>query len=304
LLTYGNNFSTESMILCGADGLAFQRWAENVLNHSLVKPSSYSSQEKETLTMGTDFSGKVVMVTGASRGIGQEIARQFAERGASVAVHFHQNREAAEQTLASLAGTSHLIVQADLADATAVGQMAETVVSEMGKIDVLVNNAGVYDFHPIAETSFEDWQRSWEKTIFTNLMGPAHLSFHAARGMMKSGGGKIINITSRGAFRGEPDAPAYGASKAGLNAFSQSMAQALAPHNIFMFAVAPGFVDTDMAASVLAGPAGDAIRTQSPLNRVARPDEVARVVLFLAAEGTDYLTGCIIDVNGASYLRT
>ncbi len=191
--------------------------------------------------MGTDFSGKVVMVTGASRGIGQEIARQFAERGASVAVHFHQNREAAEQTLASLAGTSHLIVQADLADATAVGQMAETVVSEMGKIDVLVNNAGVYDFHPIAETSFEDWQRSWEKTIFTNLMGPAHLSFHAARGMMKSGGGKIINITSRGAFRGEPDAPAYGASKAGLNAFSQSMAQALAPHNIFMFAVAPRF---------------------------------------------------------------
>ncbi len=254
--------------------------------------------------MGTDFSGKVVLITGPSRGIGQEIARQFAERGARVVVHFHKNREAAQQTLASLAGTSHLIVQADLADATAVGQMAETVVSEMGKIDVLVNNAGVYDFHPIAETSFEDWQRSWEKTIFTNLMGPAHLSFHAARHMMKSGGGKIINITSRGAFRGEPDAPAYGASKAGLNAFSQSMAQALAPHNIFMYAVAPGFVETDIAASVLAGPAGDAIRTQSPLNRVARPAEVARVVLFLAAEGSDYLTGGIIDVNGASYLRT
>jgi len=121
---------------------------------------------------------------------------------------------------------------------------------------------------------------------------------------MKSGGGKIINITSRGAFRGEPDAPAYGASKAGLNAFSESMAQALAPHNIFMYAVAPGFVETDMAASVLSGPGGDAIRAQSPLNRVARPEEVAGVVLFLAAEGTDYLTGSIIDVNGASYLRS
>jgi len=174
----------------------------------------------------------------------------------------------------------------------------------MGQIDVLVNNAGVYEFHPVATSDFDDWQQSWEKTIRTNLLGPAHLSFHVARHMMKTGGGKIINITSRGAFRGEPDAPAYGASKAGLNAFSQSMAQALAPHNIFMYAVAPGFVETDMTDSLLAGPAGDAIRNQSPLNRVARPEEVARVALFLASEGTDYLTGCIIDVNGASYLRT
>jgi len=254
--------------------------------------------------MRTDFSNKVVMVTGASRGIGQEVARQFAERGAGVVVHFHKNREAAQQTLASLAGTSHVMVQGDLADATAVGRMAQTAVSEMGKIDVLVNNAGIYEFHPVAETSFEDWQRSWEKTISTNLMGPAHLSYHVARHMIKNGGGKIINITSRGAFRGEPDAPAYGASKAGLNAFSQSMAQALAPHNIFMYAVAPGFVETDMTASLLTGPAGDAIRAQSPLNRVARPAEVARAVMFLAAEGTDFLTGGIIDVNGASYLRT
>ena len=160
------------------------------------------------------------------------------------------------------------------------------------------------NFIRAATSSFEQWRRSWERTIFTNLMGPAHLSFQVARHMLNAGGGKIINITSRGAFRGEPNAPAYGASKAGLNAFSQSMAQALAPHNIFIYAVAPGFVETDMAASVLAGPEGDAIRAQSPLNRVARPAEVARVVLFLAGEGTDYLTGCIIDVNGASYLRT
>jgi NAD(P)-dependent dehydrogenase (short-subunit alcohol dehydrogenase family) len=254
--------------------------------------------------MKTDFSSKVVLVTGASRGIGREIARQFADRGASVAVHFHKDRQAAEKTLAGYDGNSHLIVQADLGDAHAVSNMAEKTAIEMGKIDVLVNNAGVYEFHPVATSDFDDWQRSWDKTIGTNLLGPAHLSFHVARLMMKSGGGKIINITSRGAFRGEPDAPAYGASKAGLNAFSQSMAQALAPHNIFMYAVAPGFVETDMAASLLAGPDGDAIRNQSPLNRVARPDEVARVVLFLADEGTDYLTGCIIDVNGASYLRT
>ena len=254
--------------------------------------------------MVTDFSDKVVLVTGASRGIGREIARQFAERGARLVVHYHQNRQAAEQTLADVPHNSHLILQADLSDAIAIGNLAQKALTEMGKIDVLVNNAGVYEFHPVATTSFEDWRQSWDKTIFTNLMGPAHLSFHVVRHMMQSGGGKIINITSRGAFRGEPDAPAYGASKAGLNAFSQSMAQALAPHNIFIYAVAPGFVETDMAASVLCGPAGDSIRAQSPLKRVARPEEVARVVLFLAAEGTDYLTGSIIDVNGASYLRT
>jgi NAD(P)-dependent dehydrogenase (short-subunit alcohol dehydrogenase family) len=254
--------------------------------------------------MESDFSGKVVLITGASRGIGREIARQFAERGARVVVHYHQEREAAEQVRSDLAGGPHTIVQADLGDAAAVERLAEKSIQAMGRIDVLVNNAGVYEFHPVAATTFEDWRTSWEKTIFTNLMGPAHLSYHVIRHMLQSGGGKIINITSRGAFRGEPNAPAYGASKAGLNAFSQSMAQALGPHNIFVYAVAPGFVETDMAADLLDGPEGDAIRAQSPLNRVARPEEVARVVLFLAGRGTDYLTGGIIDVNGASYLRS
>ncbi len=254
--------------------------------------------------METDFSGKVVLVTGASRGIGREIARQFADRGARIVVHYHQDGEAAEHVRSGLAGGPHSVVQADLRDAASVEILAEKSIQAIGKIDVLVNNAGVYEFHPVATTTFEDWQSSWEKTIFTNLIGPAHLSYHVIRHMLQRGGGKIINITSRGAFRGEPNAPAYGASKAGLNAFSQSMAQALAPHNIFIYAVAPGFVETDMAASVLDGPEGDAIRAQSPLDRVARPEEVARVVLFLAGRGTDYLTGGIIDLNGASYLRT
>lgn len=259
---------------------------------------------EERISMNADFSDKVVMVTGASRGIGRETARQFADRGARVVVLFHKNEEAAQQTLEAFPGKAHLKVQADLSDPAAVESMTERVFRQTGKIDVLVNNAGVYEFHPPSSTSFEDWRRSWEKTLFTNLMGPVHLSFLVAREMMKSGGGKIINITSRGAFRGEPDAPAYGASKAGLNAFSQSMAKALASHKVFMYAVAPGFVETDMTTSILSGSEGDAIRAQSPLNRVARPDEVARVVLFLAGEGTDYLTGCIVDVNGASYLRT
>jgi NAD(P)-dependent dehydrogenase (short-subunit alcohol dehydrogenase family) len=130
------------------------------------------------------------------------------------------------------------------------------------------------------------------------------MSFCIIQHMKERGGGKIVNVSSRGAFRGEPDAPAYGASKAGLNAMSQSLAKALAPHNIFVYVVAPGFVETDMAAPALSGPKGNAIRQQSPLGRVALPEEVAQAVTFLASEGTDYLTGCIVDINGASYLRS
>jgi NAD(P)-dependent dehydrogenase (short-subunit alcohol dehydrogenase family) len=122
--------------------------------------------------------------------------------------------------------------------------------------------------------------------------------------MISQGGGQIVNVSSRGAFRGEPDAPAYGASKAGLNAMSQSLAKALAPHNIYVYVVAPGWVETDMAAESMSGPAGDQVRAQSPLNRIATPDEVARTILFLASEGTEFLTGCIVDINGASYLRS
>jgi NAD(P)-dependent dehydrogenase (short-subunit alcohol dehydrogenase family) len=148
------------------------------------------------------------------------------------------------------------------------------------------------------------WQAAWERILATNLLGPANLSFCAAKYMMANGGGRIVNVSSRGAFRGEPKQPAYGASKAGLNALGQSLAQALAPHGVFVFTVAPGFVQTDLAAARLAGPDGDDIRSQSPLNRVAQPEEVARTLVFLGLEAPEFLTGCIVDVNGASYLRS
>jgi NAD(P)-dependent dehydrogenase (short-subunit alcohol dehydrogenase family) len=122
--------------------------------------------------------------------------------------------------------------------------------------------------------------------------------------MIKQGGGRIVNVSSRGAFRGEPTAPAYGASKAGMNSMGQSLAKHLAPYNIFVGTVAPGFVETDMAAEILAQPRGEEIRNQSPLGRVAKPEEVAHVALFLASEGAEFTTGTIIDINGASYLRS
>jgi NAD(P)-dependent dehydrogenase (short-subunit alcohol dehydrogenase family) len=251
-----------------------------------------------------DFENKVVLVTGASRGIGRVIAQQFAERGARVAVNYQSNQAAAEETLQSLAGDGHMLVRADISNPDQARELVETTVSRMGRLDILINNAGVYEFHPIDQVSYEAWQQLWQQTIATNLLGVANVMYHAAQQMISQGGGRIVNVSSRGAFRGEPQAPAYGASKAGLNAMSQSLAQALAPHNIFVYVVAPGFVETDMAAELLDGPEGDGIRNQSPLRRVAQPDEVARTVLFLASEGIDYLTGCIVDVNGASYLRS
>lgn len=251
-----------------------------------------------------DFSDKVVLVTGASRGIGRAIAQQFAEHGARLAVHYNSNLEAALETEASLPGGPHMVVQAHSGDAEAVANMITAVVKEMGALDIVVNNAGIYEDHPLADVSYEAWQESWQRVLDTNLTGPANISYCAGQHMITQGGGRIVNVSSRGAFRGEPTGPAYGASKAGLNAMSQSLAKYLAPYNIFVGVVAPGFVETDMAEDFLAGPQGEAIRNQSPLGRVARPEEVAYAVLFLASPGAEFMTGTIIDVNGASYLRT
>ena len=250
------------------------------------------------------FDDKVALVTGGSRGIGREIAKAFAERGARVAVHYGRNRDAAEATLALLAGGGHMLVGADIADATAVQALVATVIAKMGRIDILVNNAGIYEERELPAVSYEEWTEHFERIISVNLVGAACATYCVAQHMIANGGGRIVNISSRGSFRGEPTAPAYGASKAALNSLGQSLAQLLAPHKIYIGTVAPGFVETDMAAERLAQPDGDEIRRQSPLGRVARPEEVAYAALFLASEGAEFTTGAIIDVNGASYLRT
>jgi NAD(P)-dependent dehydrogenase (short-subunit alcohol dehydrogenase family) len=250
-----------------------------------------------------DFDGRVVLVTGGSRGIGRAVAEAFAARGATVVVQFRADRRAADETLAAL-GDGHLALPADLADPEQARSLVGRVVAELGRVDVLVNNAGIYEQHPILETSYEDWQRVWRRTLDVNLVGPANLLHAVVPHMVAAGGGRIVNISSRGAFRGEPDHPAYGASKAGLNSLGQSMALALGRHGIYVTTVAPGFVETDMAAPFLDGPEGEAIRAQSPLQRAATAEEVAKVVVFLATPGAESTTGAVVDVNGASYLRT
>ncbi len=251
-----------------------------------------------------DFTDKIVLVTGASRGIGRAVARLFADLGARVAVHYHGNRAAAEQTLASLSGAGHRLYQADIADPAAVQSLIDAVAAEMGGIDVLVNNAGIYTEHPVREVDYAEWQSQWNAIINTNLIGAANAIFCAVPHMVTRGGGHVVNVSSRGAFRGEPLAPAYGASKAGMNAMGQSLAVALAPQHISVVTVAPGWVDTDMATETLASPQGESVRNQSPLKRIASPADVAAVVVFYASDDAFFSTGAVVDVNGASYLRT
>jgi NAD(P)-dependent dehydrogenase (short-subunit alcohol dehydrogenase family) len=224
----------------------------------------------------------------------------FAKAGARVAVHYNQAREKAEQVQASLPGSGHCVIQANIADPAAVEQMVARVLAKFGHIDVLVNNAATNQPHPLADSSYESWQGAWRQIINTNLIGTANVSYGVARHMIERQQGRIVNVSSRGAFRGEPNNPAYGASKAGMNALSQSLAQHLAPHNIFVTAVAPGFVETERVRPIL--DSTDA-RRQSPLGRVAMPEEVAYTILFLASDGAEFLTGGIVDINGASYLR-
>ncbi|HEY2402029.1 MAG TPA: SDR family oxidoreductase [Steroidobacteraceae bacterium] len=245
-----------------------------------------------------------ILVTGASGGIGAAISRALAARGINVVLHYSKGRDAAEATRRSLKREGqlidHTIVQADLTDPKAIGRLWEEA-SAGQRVDAVVNNAGIFPNHAPLSTEFDEWTAAWQRTITTNLLGPAHLSHYAARAMAGQGGGRIVNISSRGAYRGEPTAPAYAASKAGLNAMSQSLAKALAPKGVYVFVVAPGWVATERVAKSINDPA---VLADQPLGRVATPDEVAEVVTFCALDAPASLTGAILDVNGASYLRS
>ncbi len=241
-----------------------------------------------------------VLVTGASGGIGAAISRELARRGCSVVLHYQSDRDGALAALAGLGGSGHRIVQADLGDPAAIEGLWREA-SAGAAIDALINNAGIFPDHPPLTTSYADWTQAWQRTLAVNLAGPAHLSYCAARAMSERGGGRIVSVSSRAAFRGEPTAPAYAASKAGLNAFSQSLAKALAGRGVYVYVVAPGWVSTERVAQAIANPQ---VLLDQPLGRVATPEEVAEVVAFCALAAPASMTGAVLDVNGASYLRT
>ncbi|MFJ5546330.1 SDR family NAD(P)-dependent oxidoreductase [Streptomyces sp. NPDC093225] len=250
-------------------------------------------------------SGRRVLVSGASRGLGRALAEAFAANGDTVAVHYGSRTEEARGTLASLAGSGHTLVGGDLADPVAAASVVDAAADALGGIDVLVNNAGVNVRHPLPETPYEEWVAVWQRHVSVNLLATAHLSHLAARRMIDQGtGGRIVNIGSRGAFRGEPDHPAYGATKAAVHALGQSLAVSLAPYGIAVASVAPGFFETERVAPRLEGPEGAAIRAQSPFGRVADPSEIAAAVLWLASPAAEWSSGAILDLNGASHLRS
>jgi 3-oxoacyl-[acyl-carrier protein] reductase len=265
-------------------------------------------------------SGRGVLVTGGSRGLGAAVARAFADRcGDRIAVHCRGSRAEAEAVRASLPGDGHLVVQGDLADAEQVREFVAAAVDGLGRIDVLVNNAALFADDPatqgrrltldIATASYDEWVDGWQRTVEVNLLGTARVTYQVARQMIDTEAapglprGRIVTVGSRGAYRGEPEVPAYGASKAAVHSMTQSLAVALAPHGIGCVGIAPGFIATDMTAELLDSPAGEAIRAESPFGRVATVEEVAVAIMSLAEPAAEWAAGAIVDFNGASYLR-
>ncbi|NSC22880.1 SDR family oxidoreductase [Streptomyces albus subsp. chlorinus] len=252
-----------------------------------------------------------VLVTGASRptGIGAAIAAVHAERGDAVAVHCRADQDAGKAVLAGLPGDGHTLVTGDVGDPEQVPRIFADAVAGLGGVDVLVNNSAVHIEHPIATTSWEEWQQLWRRTLDVNLLGAAHLSWCFAHHLLERPegpvGGRLVMVGSRGAYRGEPDVPAYGASKAGMHALAQSLAVALGPHRIAVAAVAPGFTRTDLTQPLLDGPEGPGIVAQHPIGRVAEPRDVAEAVAWFTAAtpGAEWATGAVLDLNGASYLH-
>lgn len=250
------------------------------------------------------FKNKTVLITGGSRGIGKATAIAFSQKGARVAINYRSDNQAAKETLAQLEGKGHIALKYDIAAEDEPKKLIDDFIRHYDQLDILVNNAGIATLHEVDNVNFNTWKDSWKQIIDTNLIATANMCYWAAQHMMKNGGGRIINVSSRGAFRGEPDMPAYGASKAGVNALSQSLAKALAKHNIFIGVVAPGFTDTAMATATLTETQRKQLLDESPFKRMAKPEEVAYSILFLASEGAEYTSGAILDINGASYLRT
>src|SRR6266550_2387408 len=248
-----------------------------------------------------DLTGKIALITGASRGIGKQTAIRMANAGARVAVNYHRSEAEALQVVRQI-GDSAMAVGADVSDPAQAEAMTNGVIKRFGRVDILVNNAATFDMNPFDGDDYGKWQRGWERTFALNVFGAANAAFLVMRSMRENGGGKIINVASRAAFRGETEFADYGASKAALVNFTRSIARGCAKDNIVASCVAPGFIETDMARSELEAHREEIIN-QIPLRRVGTVDDVASVILFLASPMADYLNGVTIDVNGGSWFQ-
>ncbi|NRA95090.1 MAG: SDR family oxidoreductase [Planctomycetes bacterium] len=252
--------------------------------------------------MHIDLTGKTILVTGASRGIGRSLAEGLAGAGATVAAHFNQSRTAAEG-LADTLGHDARAFQADLARAASCEHLFDTVVETYGRLDVLVNNAGISPKIPF-DAAADEWRKGWDLTMAVNLRAVASLSRLAVRHFQQHGGGRIINVASRSAFRGDtPEYMAYAASKGGVVALTRSIARAFGKEGVCAFVLAPGFVRTEMAQEFIDEYGEDHVVGDLALDRLTEPADLTPLVVLLASGLVDHATGATFDVNAGSYVH-
>ncbi len=252
--------------------------------------------------MNIDLTSKTVLITGGSRGIGAAAVRAFAASGARVAVHCRRNLDAAK-ALAADVGQGAEAFQADLGDPQACTPLWDAVAARFGRIDVLVNNAGVAMGAPL-EGEDAVWLEAWMRTMAVNLTALGLLCRAAIGHFQAQGGGRIINISSRAAFRGDtPDYMAYAASKGGVVALTRSIARGFGKQGIVAFDVAPGFTRTEMAQDFI-DQYGEAYASSDiALSRLTEPGDIAPTLVFLASGLADHATGTTIDLNAGSYVH-
>jgi 3-oxoacyl-[acyl-carrier protein] reductase len=238
---------------------------------------------------------QVALVTGGSRGIGRAIVKALAKEGAKVAFVFRGHKEAADSLVAEVtgAGGTALALQADVTSADDAQRSVERIEKEWGRLDILVNNAGI-----IRDDLFVRMEpEAWKAVLDTNLGGAYNFCRAVAYTMMKQRRGRIVNISSVAADYVNPGQTNYAASKGAINAFTRALAVELASRNVTVNAVAPGFIETDMSEAVR-NKAGDMIKKAIPMRRLGQPDDIARVVVFLAGPESAYMTGQVLTVDG------
>ena len=253
-----------------------------------------------------NFSNKVALVTGGSRGIGAATVKAIVAAGGSVVIHYGSNKKAAELLAAEVGSDQCDMVRCDLSKPGAATTLWRDAIAWKGKIDVVVNNAGIF-LAEKCDGSDEDWQNLWQRTLQVNLIATADLCREAINHWQKEGiGGSIVNVASRAAFRGDsPDHWSYAASKGAIISLTKTLARAYSAKGIYTYAVAPGFVLTDMAlAEFERDPTlRDRVVGEIPYGDIAPASDIANAICFLASGLVTHATGQTIDVNGASYVR-
>lgn len=252
--------------------------------------------------MNIDLTQQVVLLTGGSRGIGAASARALGNCQATVAIHYSKSKDKAEK-LASEIGNQSAAFQADLNHPDQCRKLVADVLAAYGKIDALVSNAGIA-LQMDESGDFETWYSQWQQTLMVNLQAPAILCKELTPHFIQRKQGRFIFISSRAAFRGDtPDYMAYAASKGGLVSLSRSLARGYGQHGIKSFVVAPGFIETDMAAQFIEEYGRDYVVDDLALNDLTQAEDLAPTIVFLTSGYMDHATGCTIDVNAGSYVH-